>query len=263
MTAAAVVVRAREADDVRALASALPKWRDTDESAANRAIELLAKHAVAVGVSSMTKDSPAWHAFFVDAKPLQAAIVTQDRSPAGFVKPSNVATFALLGHAYAFATAHAIKIDRETHIVDIFGRDLIERTIVCDTDIKGEENLEAFRALWSKSDEHQPAMKSLGLRLLTKEVLVAAEEDEPLIRLADLAAGLAHCSLIANPGTIRMPLAHATAKRLMDRLRMIGKLLIDSKPFDITYQEIFGEAFLKAAAESGGRLSGLPDTPPA
>lgn len=105
-------------------------------------------------------------------------------------------------------------------------------------------------------------MKSLGLRLVTKEVLVAAEEDEPPIRLADLAAGLAHCSLIANPGTIRMPLAHATAKRLMDRLQVTGKLLVDSKPFDITYQEIFGEAFLAAAAERGGRLSGLPDTPP-
>jgi hypothetical protein len=114
----------QQADKVRGQASALPKWRDADKAIASHAGELLARDTVAVGVASMTKDPSSWPAFFGGAKPLHDAIVAQHRAPAGFVKPANVALFALLGHAYALSTAHAIKIDREPHMVDLFGRDL-------------------------------------------------------------------------------------------------------------------------------------------
>lgn len=241
ITAAAVVVRAEQAEEVRGRASALPKWRDADEAVAAYAIELLARDCVAVGVASMTKDSSSWPAFFAAAKPLQAAIVAQDRATAGFVKPANVAVYALLCYAYALATAHAIKVDRVSG--------LIERTVVCDTDIKGKENLEAFRNFWARSDQHQPRMNSLGITIVTKGVTVTTEEDEPLLRLADLAAGLAHCALIADPGRIKMPLEQNGAKRLLDQLQATGKLAILSKQFDVRYEEIFGEALQAAASE--------------
>jgi hypothetical protein len=246
MTAAAVTVRAGLADEVRAIARSLPKWRDANEAIAAQAIELIERSALAVGIASMTKPPGAWEDFFAAAKPLQDAIVAQDRSPAGFAKPANVAKFVLLCHAYTLGMTQAIKVERDTHIKDLFGLDLIESTIVCDTEIEGEENLAAFRSFWTRSDEHQPRIRSLGIRTVTKEVIVTSEQDEPLLRLADFAAGIAHCALIPEPGRIKMPLEHETAKRLLGRLNATGKLALVNQPFDAKYEEIFGEAMAAA-----------------
>lgn len=248
MTAAAVTIRASSADEVRAIAKSLPKWRDADEAIATQAIEQIERSVLGVGIASMTKPSGAWEDFFAAAKPLQDKIVAQDRSPAGFVKPPNVVKFVLLVHAYTLATTQAIKVDRDPHIKDRSGLDLIECTIVCDTEIEGEENLAAFREMWAKSDQHQPGMNSLGIRTVTRDVVVTSDEKDPFIRLADFAAGIAHSALIPQPGRIRMPMEHEAAKRLLGRLHATGKLALINQPFDIRYEEIFGEA-LTAARE--------------
>ena len=249
MTAAGVTVRADLADEARAMAQSLPKWRDANEAIAAQAIELIERSTLAVGVVSMTKPPGVWEAFFAAAKPLQDAIVAQNRSTAGFVKPANVAKFVLLFHAYTLAMTQAIKVDRDTHIKDPFGLDLIESTIVCDTEIEGEENLAAFRSFWARSDEYQPRIRSLGLHTVTKEVVVTSEEAEPLIRLADFAAGIAHCALIPEPGRIKMPLEHEAAKRFLGKLDATGKLALVNQPFDAKYEDIFGEALAAARGQ--------------
>lgn len=246
MTAAAVTIRASTADEVRAIAMSLPKWRDADEATATRALEQIERSALGVGIASMTKPLGAWEDFFAAAKPLQDAIVAQDRSPAGFVKPANVAKLVLLSHAYTLATTQAIKVDRAPHIKDSSGLDLIECTIVCDTEIEGKENLAVFRSLWARSDQHQPKLNSLGLRTVTKDVVVTSDEEDPLIRLADFAAGIAHSALIPQPGRIRMPVEHEAAKRLLGKLNATGKLAFVNQPFDAKYGEIFGDALIAA-----------------
>ena len=146
MTAAAVAVHSANATVTRDQINKLPKWRDCTIEDAEAAVQLLAE-AASVAVVSMTKDPERWPEFWDAAKPLQDAIVAQDRRPAGFVKPANVALFALLASAYGVALAHAVKVSRGTAILDHHGLELIERTIVCDTDVQGEENLSAFRSL--------------------------------------------------------------------------------------------------------------------
>lgn len=246
MTAAAVTVGARLADEARAMAKSLPKWRDADEAIATQAIEQIERNALGVGIASMTKPAGAWEDFFAAAKPLQDAIVAQDRSSAGFVKPTYVVKLVLLSHAYTLAGAQAVKMDRDPHIKDRSGLDLIECTIVCDTEIEGEENLEVFRSLWAASDQHQPKLNSLGLRTVTSDVVVTSDEEDPLIRLADFAAGIAHSALIPQPGRLKMPLEHEAAKRLLARLNSTGKLALVDQPFDVRYEEVFGEALTTA-----------------
>lgn len=250
MTAAAVTVRARLADEARAMARSLPKWRDADEGIATQAVEQIERNVLGVGIASMTKPAGAWEDFFAAAKPLQDSIVAQDRSPAGFVKPANVVKFVLLCHAYTIAGAQAVKVDRDPHIKDRNGLDLIECTIVCDTEIEGEENLDVFRSLWAASDQHQPKLNSLGLRTVTRDVVVTTDDEDPLLRLADFAAGIAHRALIPEPGRIKMPLEHEAAKRLLARLNATGRLTLVDQAFDAKYEEIFGEA-LEAARERG------------
>jgi hypothetical protein len=78
MTAAAVTIRASTADEARAIAKSLPKWRDANEAIATRAIGQIERSALGVGIASMTKPPGAWEDFFAAAKPLQDAIVAQD-----------------------------------------------------------------------------------------------------------------------------------------------------------------------------------------
>jgi hypothetical protein len=248
MTAAAVTVRASLADEARVMARSLPKWRDADEAIATQAIEQIERNVLGVGIASMTKPPGAWEDFFAAAKPLQDQIVAEDRSPAGFVKPANVGKLVLLVHAYTLAGTQAVKVDRDPHIKDLTGLDLIECTIVCDTEIEGEENLAAFREMWAQSDRHQPKLNSLGLRTVTRNVVVTTDEEDPLLRLADFAAGIAHSALIPQPGRIRMPVEHEAAKRLLGRLNATSKLTLVNQAFDARYEEIFGEA-LEAARE--------------
>jgi hypothetical protein len=196
----------------------------------------------------MTKDVQHWPQFWADAKSLQEAIVAQDGTPAGFIKPANVALFALLVEVYGIATGHAVKVSRGIQILDYRGLELVERTIVCDTDIQGDENISAFKSFWDRSDIQQPGMAELGFRFVTSDVLIRTEEQEPLLLLADYAAGIAHSAHIENPGLLPLPLAHKDAKDLLAELQKSGKLVVIAKPFDVKYADIFGEA-LEAASQ--------------
>jgi hypothetical protein len=224
----------------------LPKWRDCVKGEAEAAVQILAT-AASVAVVSMTKDAEHWPEFWEAAKPLQKAIVAQDGKPAGFVRPANVALFALLVHVYGIALGHAVKVSRRTKILDYRGLEFVERTIVCDTDIQGEENLSAFKSFFEKSDRHQPRMAELGFRFETRDVIVTSEEEEPLLLLPDYAAGIAHSAHIENPGRIPFPVAHKESKALLQRLDESGKLVVLAKAFDVEYAEVFGDVLATAS----------------
>jgi hypothetical protein len=247
MTAAAMAIETQGVAALRgAPAGNLPKWRDCTLKDVEAVVELLIRKAAAVSAVTVYKDTDAWRKFWSDAEPLQKAIVVQDRRVAGFVKPANVVIYWLFGHAFALATAHAVKIGPKTRIVDYRGREAIERTIVCDSDVKGEENIEVFKSMWERHDGSQPRMEQLGFRFYTRDVLVTTEQDEPLLLYADYLAGLVHAAYITDRGRIPLPLSPDDAKRLLDRLSGSGKLAFHSSEFDLIYEDVFGEAYRRA-----------------
>lgn len=249
MTAAAVAVATSDTKSLRDRIRQLPKWRDCTEADAEAAVQLLQSATASIAVVSMTKDTQRWPEFWNAAKPLHEAIVAQDRRPAGFIKPGNVALFALLVQAYGIAIGHAQKVSRGVQIVDYRGLELVERTIVCDTDIQGDENLAAFKSFFERSGQHQPRMAELGFQFDTRDVIVTTEQEEPLLLLADYAAGIAHSAHIKNPGRIPLPISHEFAKILLKKAGESGKLVVIDKPFDVDYAEVFGEALEAAAGQ--------------
>jgi hypothetical protein len=251
VTAAAIVFPSdRVATIANQMPQHLPKWQACSEHDAANAVDLLIEEAVSVGIFSLNKDTDAWRKFWKDAEPLQTAIVKQDRRPAGFIKPANVMAFSLIGGACAVATGHALRVGPKTRIIDYRGRDLIERTIVCDSDIGGTENVEVFRGLWERSDGAQPRLEQAGFKLLTREVRVTTEQQEPLLLLADYAAGISHAALITDPGRIRLPLGNGHAKELLGSLYDSGKLALHSGNFDLKYEDAFGDAVALAKART-------------
>ena len=76
---------------------------------------------------------------------------------------------------------------------------------------------------------------------------MATDQEEAQLRLADYAAGLTHSAHIENPGRIPMPIAHDRAKALLQRLDNSGRLVVQAKPFDVEYAEVFGSAYAAAS----------------
>lgn len=250
ITAAAVAIPSVDTDAFRSRLLGMPKWRDCTEEIAAQMVGFIADFASAIAVSSITKNSESWERFWESDKPLHNAIVRQDRAPAGFIKPSNLIRFAILGESFAMALGHAVRIAHRPGIVDYRSRDLIERTIVCDSDVQGDENISVFKNFWTRSDEDQPQIEKAGFRFITREVIVTTEQSEPLLLLADFVAGIAHSALIESPGRLSLPVSHEPSKRLLRILSDSGKLVLSSKPFALEYEEVFGDALAEAARQN-------------
>ena len=246
MTAAAVAVATTELDSFRQKVHLLPKWSECTYAQAKTAIHLLRARAASVSIVTMTEESEAWKRFCKITKLLQEEIVRQHRHPAGFVKPANVTRFALLRDASALAIAHAVKISRSINLLDFQCRELIEQTIVCDSDIQGDENISVFKSFWQISDQHQQNRHKLGLHFFTRDVQVATEQQEPLLLMADYAAGIGHSAFTPNPGRLPFPVAHEFAKEQLKELHKSGKLVSSARPFDINGEEVFSDALLVA-----------------
>lgn len=249
VTAAVVAIPTTDVESVRSCLEERPKWRDCTLEDAEAMVVNLSRHASAIAIASITKEPKAWDLFWKSAKPLHEAIVRQDRKPAGFIKPANAVRFAILGEAFAMALGHAVRIASHSGIVDYRSRELIERTIVCDTDIQGDENISVFKNFWTESDLHQPKIEKFGFRFVTRDVIVTTEQREPLLLLADYAAGIAHSALIPNPGRIPLPIAHEPSKKLLSVLDTSGKLVVMARPFDLKYEDMFGDALAEVARQ--------------
>lgn len=247
VTAAAVAIPTADVEWLRPHIKGRSKWRDCTLEDAEAIVVKLSRYASAVAIASITKEPNTWNLFWKSAKPLHEAIIRQDRMPAGFTKPANVVRFSILGEVFAMALGHAIRISSRSGIVDFRSRELIERTIICDTDIQGDENISVFKNFWEQGDLHQPRIEKLGLRFVTRDVIVATEQQEPLLLLADYAAGIAHSAFIQNPGRIPLPIAHEPSRRLLSALDASGKLVAMDKPFDLRYEDVFGDALAEAA----------------
>lgn len=251
MTAAAVAIETQAAKRLRAaLAQNFPKWRDCALEDAETVIDTLIREAAAVSAVTVYKDTEAWRKFWSDAEPLHKAILAQDRRVAGFAKPANVVMYWLFGQAFGLATAHAVKIGPNTIILDCRGRAVIERTVVCDSDVKGEENIEVFKNLWECHDRSQPRMERLGLRFYTRDVVVTTEHDEPLLLYADYLAGLVHAAFITDRGRIPLPLTLEESRSVLNRLSSTGKLALHLLDFDLVYADVFGEAYRRATDDN-------------
>ncbi len=126
----------------------------------------------------------------------------------------------------------------------------IECVVTCDQEVSGEENLEVFRSFWEEKHLPNKTLESFGFHLYPPQVVVSTDEAEPLLRLADLAAGLIHSASIPDPGRIPMPVSSELSRELLNRLAPTKRLSIDAFDFDATYDEVFGHV-MQSARELG------------
>jgi hypothetical protein len=250
VTAAAVAIASMHVARVaKKLGTDRPKWRSCQEADAVAIVQLLRESTAAVGVFAVFKDTLAWERSWDDASRLKAAIEADGKGAAGFVKLPNVLRGYLISSACAIALGQAVRSKQGIGVIDMNNLQLIERTIVCDKEIDGADNQFVFKALWGRHDDHQPWTAAAGVRMTTRDIRFATEQEEPLLLLADYAAGIAQVAAIEDVGRAVMPLSRKRSAELLGTLTTTGTCAVVERPFDISYEEIFGDAMVLPASE--------------
>jgi hypothetical protein len=241
VTAAAITLATGECEALRQrVPASLPKWKNCTLADATRVVEFVERHCLSVSVASVNRDTNAWRKFLANEAAIHPALATETRGPVGWVKAPVLLTLELLLRASVMANAHAIRIGQGQRIVDDSGLQLIECSVVCDNELSGEETIEIFKSFWEEDKTPNHKLAGMGYKIVHPSVVLATEQDEPLLLLADVVAGIAHSSLLPNPGRIQMPISNSDSVELMKRLTIGGKLVMQNQDFDNSYERIFG-----------------------
>jgi hypothetical protein len=247
VTAGSVLLDTSSLDLVRrALPVDFPKWKETDPLQAGRATDLLLEHSLCVAGSTVNRDTDAWRKALIDETILQRAILAESRKVAGWAKLPVLLVYELIGRASFRAIAHFLREHKGKRPVDYRKIVPVEFTVTCDQEISGEENLEVFRSFWEESRLPNKSLHAFGFHLYPPHVVVTTDDAEPLLRLADIAAGLVHSACLPSPGRITMPVSCKESRDLLNRLARTNRLSIDAFDYDATYNEVFGHVMQSA-----------------
>ena len=251
-TSAAVVIPAGQVAGLRKRAALLPKWGRCLLQHAKEALVLMTQEATTVYCVSLDKTTDQWAAAVADGELLHRKIAEESGPGSGWAKPSVLLTIELLCRACFGAVALTLGRWRDAN-PGATGVQAFEFSIICDTELGGAETIALFKSFWN--EEHVPAEKleMLGYSVDHRSVELKSEQDEPLLMLADYAAGLSHSAHIPTPGRLRMPIDHAHSRALLRALEVAGKLFVEVEGVSISYQRIFGRAMDEARARNSDR----------
>jgi hypothetical protein len=202
----------------------------------------LARHAPVVAAASVNRDTESWKRAVADSDLLHSKIASQSRAKAGWAKLPVLLAYQLLSRACFLALAHYLRNLRPQHVFAVAGATSVECEVVCDDEFSATEDKEVFKSFWD--DKHVPAeaLWRLGFSVRHPRINLTTEQDERLLLLADIAAGLCHSAAIPDPGRIVMPLNSSASQKLLKPLEVGGQLAVDLHEFTTTYDEVFGEA---------------------
>lgn len=157
----------------------------------------------------------------------------------GFVKASMVIKCALFGQISALGVSHAI-MEKQIPIAASLRRPyLIRESMIFDTEIEGDDNVEVFRELWEARNARQPLANILGIHRHATSVAFTTEQDEPLLLLPDYVAGLVH-AVKSNAGLLSASqISDTVAQRLYERLSRLRKYAEIVEPFSYRYHGVF------------------------
>jgi hypothetical protein len=193
LTVASICLPSGSVKRIRSLIPAgLPKWRNSDDERVAAVTDLLLKEAWSIAAGSLDKRDTRWSEFWRDSREVHARTAPLAGGPIAFLKAGTLIKMLLLGQASALAMAHSVKVGTLPRITDRKGRLNISECVIFDNEIQGDENRDALVGAWRSMNEHQPKMNSLGIFHEATTLTLTSEESEPLLLLADYAAGIVH-----------------------------------------------------------------------
>lgn len=221
------------------LPKALPKWEKATISDVKKVSKYICENAIYVTSVCLDKNTEKWSLFWEDAEIYHQKLASASRMRTGYVKAANVIRYWLFCQCAVYLLAETIKRNEKPTILDDHGLGIVEVDIVCDSDIQGDDNIDAFKACWEQYEKSQEKTKQLGLRIILKDVKIVTEQEEPLIFIADYMAGI--CNAFFGAGNVSAPagLDLVSAKAELDKIKDAGKIIVIGEKFNLNYKEIF------------------------
>lgn len=240
LTVASICFPSGSVKRIRSLIPAgLPKWRNSDDDRVAAVTDLLLKESWSIAAGSLDKRDKQWSEFWRDSREIHARTAPLAGGPIAFLKAGTLIKMLLLGQASALAMAHSVKVGTLPHITDRRGRLNISECVIFDDEIQGEENRDALAEAWRSMNEHQPKLNSLGIFHQATTLTLTSEESEPLLLLADYAAGIVH-ALNSDADTIaRSAVSREATTRARERLLASAKFHEFDVHFPDSYFDIF------------------------
>lgn len=229
------------------LPSDLPKWRDASDADVDVVLYVLFREAFSATAYVCNKSTAQWLDFWAAADAVHRRTASLAGGSIAFLKAATQVKYLLLMQAASLTGAHAIRENRFPRSQGNAGLLLIEEHHIYDRELDGGENIAAFRSAWEARNSQQPLTASLGVQMRAESIAFQAEQDEPLLLLADYVAGIAQSTNSTTDTLRHSRVSHAAAQAAHNRLLRWNRYAEVREDFRMRYFDIFPE-FARYAA---------------
>lgn len=223
-------------DDLPTIAAAYTppanKWSAANPWEASSQMQVLLRSCTAAVVFRVKKTSPAWTDFWTKSDSYHSQMARLNQRTVGFAKAGVLLKYWLFGEASGRVMGDSVRLTGHPKVLTEHGLGSVESTVICDSDIQGQENIDVFSWLFEQVNEQpQSLLASVGIHHRIREARLATEQSEPLLYLADYLAGLYQ----SCPPSLN---------QLAIDVEQDNKVTVVDYSFDIAYESIFGSTGL-------------------
>jgi hypothetical protein len=248
-TVGGVLIATVDVQKARAVVNSIgKKWRDMDNSSAIRMTEAILAHSMSISARQIRKSQPYWGRFWDEGDQFHSFMASTEKSPVGFVKSSNLIRYAAFGGGRAQSVGHCLKRHGLPRIVAPTGYSPLELTVVCDTDIQGQENIDVFRNMWSEYQRHSKVKEVFKVEHQIQAVDFKTEQDEPLLLAPDFVAGCFQWYLGKPEVPVPKNMDESCAESIIKEFQRSDNFILDQREFRLTYKEIFGDLMVQSTS---------------
>ncbi len=223
----------------RKIPTGFPKWRDASDLEVGFMVDFIESEALSVCAGSIDKETEAWSTFWQQACETHKHVARIEGSAPGFLKAATTIKFQLFARASAAGLGQAIASGAIPR--DHRGRLQIEETVILDNEIDGSANQEALVDIWRAINDHQPFSNSVGLVRKARSLQLTTEQHEPLLLLADYAAGIVHAAKSRADTLARSRVSARSASKSYERLHRSSRFIDFSTEIELRYSNIYRE----------------------
>jgi hypothetical protein len=213
-----------------------PKWRDASDEDVDYLVSLMCRESLGIAAYSIDKRQPWWAKFWADANSVHSKAANLSCGSIGILKAGTLFKFLLFGESATLSVSRAISSGNLPPVRSLGGKFHIAHALVFDSDLQGEENIDAFAETWRTSNTRQPLT---GIEYKATTMQVATEQQEPLLLMPDYIAGLVHAKNSDSDTLKDSQVTPGAVDSALARLVKSGRFVEFDAPAPINYADIY------------------------
>ncbi|CAK8721761.1 MAG: hypothetical protein CDV28_104106 [Candidatus Electronema aureum] len=253
-TVGGIIVDTAEVEEARNSISIVgKKWRDIDNSTATKMVRAILDNAMAISVMQIEKMQPMWENFWNEGMQFHSVIASAEKSRIGFLKPSTIIRYDSFRRGSTQAVGYCLRCQGLPKIITPAGYSILDITMICDTDIQGEENADMFYDMCHDYHNRSKLKEKYNLEIKMSNVALKTEQEEPLLLAADFVAGCFQWHLGKSEVPLPKQLDKSCAESIVSEFKRSKTFISDQQGFHLTYEKIFRGKLYSYYKQHSGR----------